>query len=266
MNKFKVGDLVRGISDRYSMTSKKMTKGEVVRILDDSSIEVRILEHEWSNDRSSLYPVLAERFELIAEPKLESKPRIIKVGKAKFIFNPPYTIVTDGTHTGKAKCNPSEEYDPITGLEIAKKRFEEAKFPDKSGELLKEVKKLVKPEFRVGDEVEITGGWYHNFKIGDVGVIIGLHGIIDNTYEIKVGTLDQSIKIEDFKLVEKLKVGDRVEMINTRGYSFDKVGNTGTVTRVLRNRAEINVDNNYAPLHSWGYTDVYRHWKKICTK
>lgn len=210
MNKFKVGDLVRGTASRYSITNENMTKGKVVKVNSTSDrLGVIVLEHKIKGfEGERLFYVDAERFELV----VESKPRIIKVGKAKFIFNPPYTIVTDGTHTGKAKCNPADEYDPITGLEIAKKRFEEAKFPDKSGELLKEVKKLVKPEFRVGD---------------------------------------------------------RVEMINARGYSFDKVGNTGTVVFVSAgNLAQITVDGYFNPHgeNGWNYLNASEQWKKLCTR
>ena len=263
MNKFKVGDKVKGTNSLYTMTDERMAEGVVTYVFDDNFIRVMILKHEVKEFTGRSYSVEAKYFK-----PMEQKPatRIIKVGKAKFIFNPPYTIVTDGTHTGKAKCNPAEEYDPITGLEIAKKRFEEAKFPDKSGELLKEVEKAVEPEFKVGDEVEIVGSNYHQFKNGSIGVIKAVTAW--KSFIVSVDGMEQFIHPAELKLIkeEKLKVGDRVEMIKTRGYSFDKVGNIGTVTRVSGNRAEINVDNSYEHLKNWGYIDVCRHWKKICTK
>lgn len=43
--KFKVGDIVRGISDRYLITDRGMTRGEVVAIR-PYNFSVKILEHE----------------------------------------------------------------------------------------------------------------------------------------------------------------------------------------------------------------------------
>jgi hypothetical protein len=88
-------------------------------------------------------------------------PQIIKFNGLKIVYNPPYTIVTDGKFTGKAKCNPADEYDPVEGLRIAAERFEEAKKPEKVG-------------FTIGDKVRITGnkGMWHDFSKGDTGVVL----------------------------------------------------------------------------------------------
>ena len=47
------------------------------------------------------------------------KPTILKNGKTKIVFNPPYTIFENDGVVGKAKCSPDDEYDPIVGLELA---------------------------------------------------------------------------------------------------------------------------------------------------
>jgi len=42
---FKVGDIVTGVKGKYSFTNDEMTKGEVIKELEDGRIEVKILEH-----------------------------------------------------------------------------------------------------------------------------------------------------------------------------------------------------------------------------
>lgn len=42
---FKVGDIVKGIDDFYSITNKKMTKGKVLKV-DNDRIKIQILEHD----------------------------------------------------------------------------------------------------------------------------------------------------------------------------------------------------------------------------
>lgn len=57
-----------------------------------------------------------------------SKATVIKIpGNLKIVFNKPYTIFTDGKITGKAKCNPAEEYSAEIGLKLAVDRYNEAK-------------------------------------------------------------------------------------------------------------------------------------------
>lgn len=56
-----------------------------------------------------------------------TKPTIIKLPNGhKIVFNKPYTIYTDGTFTGKAKCNPVDEYNAIAGLVLAVIRYQES--------------------------------------------------------------------------------------------------------------------------------------------
>ena len=55
------------------------------------------------------------------------KPTVIKLPNGhKIVFNEPYTIYTDGTFTGKAKCNPADEYNAAAGLVLAVTRYKES--------------------------------------------------------------------------------------------------------------------------------------------
>lgn len=45
MSEFKVGDIVKGISDKYLFTNRDMLKGEVIAI-NYNSIDIKIIEHK----------------------------------------------------------------------------------------------------------------------------------------------------------------------------------------------------------------------------
>ena len=117
--KFKVGDMVRGISEtKYAITNTGMTKGEVTKVnLDATKIWVKALEFDNKPFYGSLsYDVEPEYFEL-----LPTFPKIHHKGSLKIVFNPPYTVVIDkiNDRTAKAKCKASDEFDETKGLAIA---------------------------------------------------------------------------------------------------------------------------------------------------
>ncbi|MBZ9622933.1 hypothetical protein G9F71_008705 [Clostridium sp. FP2] len=62
---FKVGDIIKGIDDKYYVTNKKMTKGEVVKYLPGGSIKVKVLEHKEIDWVGEEYIVEPEYFELV---------------------------------------------------------------------------------------------------------------------------------------------------------------------------------------------------------
>lgn len=45
MNKFKVGDLVRGTDNHYNFTNERMTLARVIDVIDDEQITVEVLEY-----------------------------------------------------------------------------------------------------------------------------------------------------------------------------------------------------------------------------
>jgi hypothetical protein len=73
LNKFSVGDIITGTDesdDEYGITTSEMTKGEVVEVLDEDRIRVKILEHETSPYAiGDTYPVEAKYFKLVEDDK-----------------------------------------------------------------------------------------------------------------------------------------------------------------------------------------------------
>ena len=81
--KFEVNDYVKGISDRYGITDKKMTKG-IVRAVNGSEILVTVLEHE--DNASGTFCVEAEYFEKIGHAEAFDREKfleLLKESKAK---------------------------------------------------------------------------------------------------------------------------------------------------------------------------------------
>ena len=76
MGKFKVGDLVKGISDNYNITDKDMTKG-IVRMVSGDVIRVQIIEHK--TGKSGIFEVTAEDFEKIGEAIPFDREEFLKV-------------------------------------------------------------------------------------------------------------------------------------------------------------------------------------------
>lgn len=65
MSKFKVGDIVKGISDEY-----EMTKGKIVNIRKNGDIDIKVLEHNENCD--IIYTYLNPKyFELIEEDSIK---------------------------------------------------------------------------------------------------------------------------------------------------------------------------------------------------
>ena len=76
----KVGDFVKGISDKYGITNKDMTKGVVTEVLSESSIKVKVLEHLTRDDRSA-YVVDSDCFEVIGHVKEFNREEVLELLK-----------------------------------------------------------------------------------------------------------------------------------------------------------------------------------------
>ena len=83
MNKFKVGDLVRGTKNSpYNITDEKMTLGEVVKVYGEDEhrkddICVKVLEHRRQREVGLAFPVKSRYFELVEHahaPKIILSP------------------------------------------------------------------------------------------------------------------------------------------------------------------------------------------------
>ena len=115
-NPFQVGDIVRGISDRYAFTNAGMTRGEVVWARDDK-IGVRMLEHRRCYCNNTVFPVESEHFALAERPGSSDRKIVIttdgRVTTARLI---------DGKQTVKtatATCSPNDAFDFNQGAGVA---------------------------------------------------------------------------------------------------------------------------------------------------
>ena len=83
MNKFKVGDLVRGTeSSPYNITTEDMTLGEVIEVYRreegyGGDIRVKVLEHRRSRGIGSIFSVKSQYFDLIKSAPTENAPKIV---------------------------------------------------------------------------------------------------------------------------------------------------------------------------------------------
>ncbi len=122
---FKVGDIVRGISNWYSITSKRMTRGQVMAVHSDG-IDVKVLEHAENICKGVTFRKLCPEYFEPVEPAAPAAPfKNITVSPAphrpvRILYNPPATVVfwSDGTKS-VAKCAPHERFDREKGLAIA---------------------------------------------------------------------------------------------------------------------------------------------------
>jgi hypothetical protein len=110
---FKVGDIVRGISDRYGITNKCMTRGRVSEVRGDR-IDVQVLEQSENMYLGRHFYGLDPNCFKHVEPVAPAAPI------SRTIYSPPATVVfwSDGSKT-VAKCAPHERFDREKGLAIA---------------------------------------------------------------------------------------------------------------------------------------------------
>ncbi|MHB8065800.1 MAG: pentapeptide repeat-containing protein, partial [Ruminiclostridium sp.] len=77
-----IGDFVKGkpeASERYSITTEKMTKGVVTQIMGDTEIKVKILEH--TSGSSGSYDVESKYFEVIGYQKKFNREEVLELLK-----------------------------------------------------------------------------------------------------------------------------------------------------------------------------------------
>jgi len=81
---FKVGDLVKGVEDSiYGITDQDMTKGEIIKVLENKNVKVKILEHKHEGDVGREFTVDPKYFELVKEtPKFQIGCKV-KIPKTK---------------------------------------------------------------------------------------------------------------------------------------------------------------------------------------
>ncbi len=78
MSDIKIGDFVRGISDVYTITGTKMTKG-IVTYVANEFVKVKIIEHD--DDRTGTFCVDPKQFEVIGHQKPFSRDEVLQLLK-----------------------------------------------------------------------------------------------------------------------------------------------------------------------------------------
>ena len=78
MSDIKIGDFVRGISDVYTITGTKMTKG-IVTYVADEFVKVKIIEHD--DDRTGTFCVDPKYFEVIGHQKSFNRDEVLQLLK-----------------------------------------------------------------------------------------------------------------------------------------------------------------------------------------
>lgn len=145
MKKFKVGDKVRGITNkRYCVTNENMYLAEVTSVKNNGFIEVKILDHkdrcEVNNKYNGLDP---NYFELVE--RCDDKIIIYRNGNK---------VVAKNTYTKQeavARCSPEDEFDFYLGATLALSRL-----VDKAEENKEQENKLLNCKFVVA----MCSGYY----------------------------------------------------------------------------------------------------------
>ena len=83
MNKFKVGDFVKGkINEEYVITNEDMIKGEVIKVYQNGLIDIKIIEHKYKKEHGEIYRLLNPKyFDLIDNKKYKISDVLEKLEK-----------------------------------------------------------------------------------------------------------------------------------------------------------------------------------------
>ena len=74
----KIGDFVKGITNDYVITNKKMKRGVVINVY-ERNIEVRVLDHD--DGETGVYTVNPKKFEVIGHQKQFDRAEVLKLLK-----------------------------------------------------------------------------------------------------------------------------------------------------------------------------------------
>lgn len=252
MNKFKVGDMVKGTercSGRYIHTNKNMTKGEIIETRtnyddDDDEIKVKIVEHTNKSKIGDIYWVKSKYFDPITPPK--------KSIHITFDGNTTYAIVKeDGKIVKREKVGlyKGDVYDEATGVrEVIDKLYG------------KRVVEDVKPKFvkaKVGDTIKIVNAkktHCPDVKNGDTFKITK----VTETYVSNDENLFGDDREEYIIIPAKsLSIGDKVKLLDGKGkgrsfmggWAFDMREEVGKIATVK----EVREDGKSVLLNEFGW-------------
>lgn len=161
MAKFKVGDMVKGISDKYTCTNEDMTAAEVVDVNSDFDyITVKITEHLTNKSMvgREFMGLCPEDFERI--PKFKSGDRVTPVFNDKI-----YTLV--GRRPSADEIGFGFAWDTEEGGWLGEDQIELVE---------DEPKKTEQPKFSVGDTVKVVAEGNHFLAVGENAKITRVRG------------------------------------------------------------------------------------------
>lgn len=134
MSKFKVGDVVRGVTDNYLVTNKDMKRAVVIGTTKDG-LSLKILEHKNKKREGEVY---GELFSSLPEKDFAL------VNETIVIYRKDRRVIALDKATGNkaiARCNPSDEFDFNTGAKLAFERLMDSE-PKNNAGLNEDAKKL----------------------------------------------------------------------------------------------------------------------------
>lgn len=100
MNKFQVGDIVKGVeTDKYYITNEKMTKGEVIEVHGDGKFDVVVVEHHDSSLVGEKCRYVQEEYFVMVQKLVVIESFEIKeeATGTYIIINNKYTLFTTAT-------------------------------------------------------------------------------------------------------------------------------------------------------------------------
>ena len=158
MSKFKVGDIVRGISSKYSVTNYNMTEGRVMSICSNGIIDVRVLKHNDNRGIGDIFPVSEEYFELV-EPYQDWKVLIVPRGDKTVA-----KLYKSNAVVKTVECNkhPDDEYSMDEAIKVVTERLREPEKPNYyNGKVVcTEVNCPAKDWFTLGKIYQVENGFF----------------------------------------------------------------------------------------------------------
>ena len=125
MSKFKVGDIVRGISSKYAATNYNMIEGRVMSICSNGIVDVRVLKHADNQCIGCIFPVSEEHFELV-EAYQDWKVLIVPRGNKTVA-----KLYKNNAIVKTVECNkhPDDEYSMDEAIKVVTERLREPEKP-----------------------------------------------------------------------------------------------------------------------------------------
>ena len=184
VERFKVGDLIKGTNHEYGITDSNMTLAEVVSVdkrYNTDFMRIRCLKFRNGYKTDTIFDVLNDptMFALVSRPD-DSKIIIYVDGKDVIAKN-----IKTGK-IGKATCHPDDEFDFAIGAKLAFERL---------------MRRVVKQDsYEVGDKVKIVDKWNEKTNQNHDGEM--------DKYLGTVMTIESSTRLEMYQMEEDKSEND----------------------------------------------------------